>query len=37
MAIEPGSPLWIGAVTLVSSLLTGGASAVWIFLISRRG
>lgn len=35
--LEPGSPLWIGAVTLVSSLLAGAAGAVWVFLISRRG
>jgi len=36
MSLEPGSPLWIGAVTLVFSLLAGGAAAVWAFLISGR-
>ena len=37
MSLEPGSPLWIGAITLASSVLAGAVGAVWVFLISRRG
>jgi len=36
MSLEPGSPLWIAAITLVFSLLAGGLSALWLFVISRR-